>query len=393
MSPPARRARRAWRLAAAAAALVAAVSSVSAAAPAPTDAGATRGTAAAPRFGVPPLDQRYAQAFEGLADTTGQARKLLTTIRVPRVTVLGYLQFCVQLFTNPPDDPATCPDFHPPRTDFDGFDNPFFPIWLLTSGPLWVQSPKGAPLRYGTFPSLRVRTLAFGSIPVSATVHISQSLRADGIVDPLRMRLLIDSNPVPQGGGTIYANRYWPGLTFGRNQGTNYVNQYFVISGRVQLRLSDVTIDGRPVPVGPSCRTARPGSIRLTSPTGIYLNVAPASSLRGRPGGAQPLSSSDAGSIQGSLGIPAFEGCRNGTEDLDPLFTGLVSGPSNPIDVAFASGFSQCGVDRCGGDYPVRPTASTGASGALRTALAQLPAARRDRVLRQVPAALGGRAR
>jgi len=38
------------------------------------------------------------------------------------------------------------------------------------------------------------------------------------------------------------------------------------------------------------------------------------------------------GYAQGNVDIPAFTGCRDGSEDVSRLLTALVSGPDNPIE-------------------------------------------------------------
>lgn len=83
----------------------------------------------------------------------------------------------------------------------------------------------------------------------------------------------------------------------------------------MSIRLFDVTVNGEPVDVGPDCRSARPMHVTLTGigqffplPTGYNIG-------RGGP-------------LTGTVTIPPFTGCGVG-EDLDPLFTGSISGPGN----------------------------------------------------------------
>ncbi|WP_371530646.1 hypothetical protein OG302_36285 [Streptomyces sp. NBC_01283] len=78
---------------------------------------------------------------------------------------------------------------------------------------------------------------------------------------------------------------------------------------RQYLRLYDVRINGVPLDVGPRCRTSRPVETQLT--------------------GSYPVS--EGGLLQGELDIPPLEGCGANGEDLDPLLSGAVSGPGNPL--------------------------------------------------------------
>jgi hypothetical protein len=68
---------------------------------------------------------------------------------------------------------------------------------------------------------------------------------------------------------------------------------------------------GVPIDLGPNCRTATPIDVTL-------LGVATSYSI------------TLGGILQGMIDIPPFEGCGV-TEDLDPIITGLVSGPNNYV--------------------------------------------------------------
>ncbi|MBA8924852.1 hypothetical protein BC739_002051 [Kutzneria viridogrisea] len=78
---------------------------------------------------------------------------------------------------------------------------------------------------------------------------------------------------------------------------------------KLGMRLSEVKVNGTPLDVGTHCESAQP--LEITQ-SGAF---------------SSPLTS---GSIAGSYTIPPFHGC-GATEDLDPLFTGLVSGPGNSV--------------------------------------------------------------
>ena len=66
---------------------------------------------------------------------------------------------------------------------------------------------------------------------------------------------------------------------------------------------------GRPLDVGPTCRTVEAASIDLEGPFEL-------AKMR----------------MKGVYAIPPFAGCQ-GRERLDPLLTGLISGPGNTIDL------------------------------------------------------------
>ncbi|WP_019811297.1 DUF6801 domain-containing protein [Saccharomonospora halophila] len=85
-----------------------------------------------------------------------------------------------------------------------------------------------------------------------------------------------------------------------------------VAVGAMSARLDDVTVNGTPLDVGPDCRTEEPFPVELTAdyPDNYAVDAG--------------------GTLDGYVEIPAFSGCGVG-EDLDPLMTGLISGPGNYV--------------------------------------------------------------
>ena len=81
------------------------------------------------------------------------------------------------------------------------------------------------------------------------------------------------------------------------------------IYGGMMLRISDVKVNGTPLAVGPRCRTTRPIDLELTGTDPDYTVQT-------------------GGPLYGSITIPPFTGC-GADEDLDPLFTGSISGGGN----------------------------------------------------------------
>jgi hypothetical protein len=126
-------------------------------------------------------------------------------------------------------------------------------------------------------PPARVTLLAFGFVPVSATLQLTEI-------------------------GTI--NIYGVGTLSALSSNTAW--------SRMSLRISDVTVDGKKLDVGAHCQTQRPVLIKLV----------------GVSSGPHPYSLQGGGPLTGEITIPPFAGCGV-TENLDPLFTGTVSGPGN----------------------------------------------------------------
>ncbi|WP_053717983.1 hypothetical protein [Saccharothrix sp. NRRL B-16348] len=84
---------------------------------------------------------------------------------------------------------------------------------------------------------------------------------------------------------------------------------YVKANAKLLIKLDEVAVNEQPLDVGQACQTVEPASIDLGGPfelakmrmTGVYT-------------------------------IPPFGGCQ-GRERLDPLLTGLISGPGNTIDL------------------------------------------------------------
>ncbi|ROP36339.1 hypothetical protein [Saccharothrix texasensis] len=87
------------------------------------------------------------------------------------------------------------------------------------------------------------------------------------------------------------------------------VDGYVRASTRLVVELADVAVDRQPLDVGGTCETVEPASIDLEGPFEL-------AKMR----------------MTGVYAIPPFGGCQ-GRERLDPLLTGLISGPGNGLDL------------------------------------------------------------
>jgi hypothetical protein len=151
----------------------------------------------------------------------------------------------------------------------------------------YIQTRAAGQLEYHGLPELppaRATLLAFGFMPVSATIQLSE-------IGSLSIALLSctpGSKPCPNSPPEI---------------------AYFY--GLVSLHIYDVSVNGTPLNVGPHCQTATPFELALTG-------VPPAYDV-----------SLIQGVLTGTVNIPPFKGCANGTDNLDSIFTSSVSGPGN----------------------------------------------------------------
>jgi hypothetical protein len=173
----------------------------------------------------------------------------------------------------------------------------------------YIQTDLAGQFGYHGLPELppaRATFRAFGIIPVSATIHISE-------IGSLNMAL-ISCAPAPKC--------------------PNHPANVALLAGRVSLRLSNVEIDRVPVDAGAHCQTAAPFNVMLTGrPPAYNLSL-----IRGV--------------LTGTVTIPPFKGCASGGHNLDPVFTAIVSGPGNLIKVTQAP---ICVPADRSGCPPVRP--------------------------------------
>nr|WP_157527923.1 DUF6801 domain-containing protein [Kibdelosporangium sp. MJ126-NF4]CEL16651.1 hypothetical protein [Kibdelosporangium sp. MJ126-NF4]CTQ88997.1 hypothetical protein [Kibdelosporangium sp. MJ126-NF4] len=82
------------------------------------------------------------------------------------------------------------------------------------------------------------------------------------------------------------------------------------------LALSDAKVNGTPLDVGPNCRTAEPVVIDLKSDLEHWDTFM-------------------GGTMEADVTIPPYKGC-GAKENLDPLLTGLISGPGNHLKLTFS---------------------------------------------------------
>jgi hypothetical protein len=87
------------------------------------------------------------------------------------------------------------------------------------------------------------------------------------------------------------------------------------VTAKISIAVTKVRVNGVPLAVGPHCGTASPVTLRLI---GKGFNTNPPRGYTVPTGGA----------LQGRITIPRFSGCGVG-ENLDPLFTGSISGKGN----------------------------------------------------------------
>jgi hypothetical protein len=249
---------------------------------------------------------------------TTRARKAKVAFNLPPVVFRSYVRVCLSSASCPGHDLSVYPKLPYPYN------------WLATYADNWVAVRKHGRLTFGKFPPVRVSMLAFGSIPVSATVHLTQTTH-NGFYDPMKLQWTFDFDPIPAG-------RHVPG--FGpapKFRDPTFFGYVAVVDGTVNVRLSNVVVDQIQLSVGPSCHTSTAASLRLTAPAGYYPTNVPPTRLKGKAGEFQPTGT-PAGYLQGSVDVPSFTGCHNGADNLNRLITGMISGKDNPVNAFSPAG-------------------------------------------------------
>lgn len=190
-------------------------------------------------------------------------------------------------------------------------------IWSNATAELYVINPGTAITGFGEFAPVNVKMLAFGAIPVSATVYISQLRDSSGNPVPLEVTVRYTATTVKNAPPLPCSPPAW------RFQACHYTDPAH-LAGQVNVRVANVKIDGVPVDVGPDCTTVSPASMALSAQGGYYSEPVP---YYVPPGLYLPFY--NGGTFQGPVDVPAFAGCRNGADDLSNVITAMVSGPGN----------------------------------------------------------------
>lgn len=192
-------------------------------------------------------------------------------------------------------------------------------------------SPAGSSDPYGDSALMPVRTVAFGSIPVEATLQVSQQRDADGDPVPLRFR--------------PHDYAIWRGTP--EVEYTKVVEKA-ELNGEVTVRLRSLTVDGVDVGLRSTCRTATSAKLSVSSrrvtsdqEPGYSGSLGRFEDIEFDPTTMQYGVSG--GTLTGTIDIPAFTECSTTTgDDLSPLLTSAISSDGNPIAVRV--GATNCAI-------------------------------------------------
>lgn len=262
----------------------------------------------------------YVEPFDPVTSTVSRSK-----IHIKLKNLMSFL-WSVACVYAPPFNLQSCPG-NPIKLPTIKGPGPLF--YQRINAPVWVISPPSASQDYGVFPAVRVHLLAFGSVPATATVHIRQTVH-NNLIDPLKLHWLSSGTAVPA--GTEIGNLGPAPAKPGPGHDWYWADEAH-LEGPVDIRLSDVAVDGVPLEVGPRCHTNFPATLTLTVPEGYYdSNILGTVAPKGEPGSFIPTNSNGdkvAGWLTGNVEIPKFSGCAN---NLDPLVSAMASGRRNPVE-------------------------------------------------------------
>jgi hypothetical protein len=175
---------------------------------------------------------------------------------------------------------------------------------------VYFVAPSGVQPAYGVT-RFTVRTVAFGTIPVVATVQTGQLRTSAGLPVPL----VVEATDI------FYATG-----PSGRRE-RFYSDTH--VDGMLTSEVVQLSVDGVDVGLEPGCRSASPGALELLG-RGTWQRAPGVDTLR--PWQSGHFVPFNGGLLTGTLDIPPFVDCRTGSgDDLAPLLTAAVSGPGNPV--------------------------------------------------------------
>lgn len=174
-------------------------------------------------------------------------------------------------------------------------------------------SPPGSRYPYGDSAPIPVRTVAFGSVPVEATLQVSQARTAESLPEPLRFR----------------PHDY----KIARTSGDTMIVESAALDADVTISVRSLTVDGVDVELGDTCRSRRAASLHLESKE---LRVdQPERDLEFEVFDPEIYQYGiNGGALQGSIDIPSFTGCTTASgDDVSALLTAAVSEDDAPLSV------------------------------------------------------------
>lgn len=190
------------------------------------------------------------------------------------------------------------------------------------------SAPMNSPRRYGYTQSFEVRAVAFGSVPIEATVALEQPRNGRGAVVPTELK---------QGEARYCQGKGDLEIPAPAQDQTVFRMMPAEVEGRLRVRVDRVKVDG--VALNMTGCGADNSELKLTSRD--LLSWDPRISTEDMPNNLLEtrlrtpyFAATTGGLLFGSLDIPAFSGCVTaGGDDLSALLTATVSGAGNAVQI------------------------------------------------------------
>ncbi|WP_235738004.1 hypothetical protein [Nocardioides alcanivorans] len=193
---------------------------------------------------------------------------------------------------------------------------------------LYLMPEANAPHNYGLTAPFTVRTVAFGSIPVTATLRMAQRRDAAGLPIPL----VVTNYDDYYRSGTQPPD--WPAWA-----GTRFYEDTEVAE-QLDVLVQAVIVDGVDLGLRPGCKTVEMATLALHG-AGFISRDPTVNELK--PWLSGHYAPAAGGLLSGTVDVPAFASCvTESGEDVSALLTATVSGPDNGVALHANSPFVPC---------------------------------------------------
>lgn len=179
---------------------------------------------------------------------------------------------------------------------------------------IYLVAPSGSDHNYGLAAPFTVRTVAFGAVPVTATVQLVQRRGANRLPMPLLLTQ------------TSYSHREIP-----PGRPSDYEHTDTKVDGELSVRVTALSVDGINLNLRGTCQTATPGDLTLTGKG--YWRDTPGID-NDRPWLSGNYVPAKGGLLTGTVDVPRFSGCTTTAgDDVSRVLTATVSGPDNQVEL------------------------------------------------------------
>jgi hypothetical protein len=181
-----------------------------------------------------------------------------------------------------------------------------------TNATAFLVSPDGSKDAYGSAPAITVRTVAFGSIPVEATLEVSQLRDSDDLPDPINIQMT----------RRAYSTRiYVDGVA---------------LSTSLKVAVTRLVVDGVQLKLPTEgCRTREVATLEASSEAYDYPSGLPEAEIQTLPwfDSSKNFNETLGGTLKGTIDVPPFASClmTDTHDDLGPVLTASISADGNPL--------------------------------------------------------------